>query len=275
MPMPEDEERWDELQIMFATTHGGVRRNRLSDFTNIKANGKIAMKLAAGDQIVGVRTCTEHDDVLLAARGGKCIRFRTGDVRVFKGRNSTGVRGMRLSEGDRVISMSILRHAATEPPEREDYLQAIQAKNRLRGADYDGRPEDRKRDEALAARLDSPKFVELADGEQLILAVTENGFGKFTSAYAYRTTGRGGHGIINIATSARNGAVVATFPTGEADEVVLITDGGQIIRFPAVDIRIAGRNTQGVTLFRTAEDERVVSVARLAEAGEDRDAASE
>ena len=275
MPMPEDEERWDELQIMFATTHGGVRRNRLSDFTNIKANGKIAMKLAAEDQIVGVRTCTEHDDVLLAARGGKCIRFRTGEVRVFKGRNSTGVRGMRLTEGDRVISMSILRHTTTEAPAREEYLQAIQAKNRLRGVDYDGRAEDRARDETLATLLDSPKFVELADGEQLILAVTENGFGKLTSAYAYRTTGRGGQGIINIATSDRNGAVVATFPTGDADEVVLITDGGQIIRFPAADIRIAGRNTQGVTLFRTAEDERVVSVARLAEAGDDRDADGE
>ena len=275
MPMPEDEERWDELQIMFATERGGVRRNRLSDFTNIKANGKIAMKLAAEDQIVGVGTCTEHDDVLLAARGGKCIRFRTGDVRVFKGRNSTGVRGMRLSEDDRVISMSILRHAATEAAEREDYLQAIQAKNRLRGTDYDARPKDRARDETLAKRLESPQFVELADGEQLILGVTENGFGKLTSAYAYRTTGRGGQGIINIATSTRNGAVVATFPIGEADEVVLITDGGQIIRFPAADIRIAGRNTQGVTLFRTAEDERVVSVARLAEAGENRETDSD
>jgi DNA gyrase subunit A len=182
---------------------------------------------------------------------------------------------MRLTDDDRVISMSILRHTETEAPEREDYLQAIQAKNRLRGADYDDRPQDRTRDEALAKRLDSAKFAELADGEQLILAVTENGFGKLTSAYAYRTTGRGGQGIINIATSSRNGTVVATFPTGEADEVVLITDGGQIIRFPAADIRIAGRNTQGVTLFRTAEDERVVSVARLADAGEDREADSE
>ena len=192
MPMPEDEERWDELQIMFVTSRGGVRRNRLSDFTNIMANGKIAMKLAPNDQIVGVRTCTEHDDVLLAARGGKCIRFRTGDVRVFKGRSSTGVRGLRLAEGDRVISMSILHHTETEAAQREEYLQAIQAKNRLRGADYDGRPEDRARDAALGRRLENPRFVELADGEQLILAVTENGFGKLTSAYAYRTTGRGG-----------------------------------------------------------------------------------
>ena len=272
MPMPEDEEQWDELQIMFATGGGSVRRNRLSDFTNIMANGKIAMKLAPDDRIVGVRTCSEHDDVLLAARAGKCIRFRCGAVRVFKGRNSTGVRGIRLAEGDAVISMSILRHGASEAPEREEYLQAVQARNRLGSADYDGRPEDRERDAGLAERLDSPKFVELADGEQLILAVTENGFGKLTSAHAYRTTGRGGQGIINISTSERNGSVVATFPIGEADEVVLITDGGQIIRFPAADIRIAGRNTQGVTLFRTAEDERVVSVARLVEAGEDGDA---
>jgi DNA gyrase subunit A len=269
MPMPEDEEQWDELQIMFVTSRGGVRRNRLSDFTNIMANGKIAMKLADGDQIVGVDTCTDGDDVLLAARGGKCIRFHTGEVRLFKGRNSQGVRGIRLAGGDRVISMSILSHIAAEAPEREEYLQAIQAKNRLRGGDYDARPEDRVRDAALAERLDSLKFVELADGEQLILAVTENGFGKLTSAYAYRTTRRGGQGIINIATSDRNGAVVATFPIGETDDVVLITDGGQIIRFPAADIRIAGRNTQGVTLFRTAGTERVVSVARLAEAGED------
>ena len=271
MPMPEDEERWDELQIMFVTSRGGVRRNRLSDFTNIMANGKIAMKLAPNEQIVGVRTCTEHDDVLLAARGGKCIRFRTGDVRVFKGRSSTGVRGLRLAEGDRVISMSILHHTETEAAQREEYLQAIQAK----------KPASRGRLRRPARGPRARRGVGPAAGKS---QVRRAGRWRATDPRGDRERIRQAHvglclphhrarrqGIINIATSARNGPVVATFPIAETDDVVLITDGGQIIRFPAADIRIAGRNTQGVTLFRTADDERVVSVARLVEAGEDRE----
>ena len=269
MPMPEDEESWDSLHIMFSTASGNVRRNRLSDFANIMANGKIAMKLTEGDRLVGVATCTEGDDVLLATRSGKCIRFAATDVRVFTGRTSTGVRGIRLVEKtDSVISMSILSHNEIDRDVRETYLRLANARRRAEGdsngngdeaGDANGNGAD------VAAATSEDEIATLEADEQFILTVTENGFGKRTSAYEYRITNRGGQGIANIETSERNGPVVGSFPVNATDQIMLVTDGGQLIRCPVDDIRIAGRRTQGVTLFTVAEDERVVSVARLDE----------
>ncbi len=261
MPLPEDEALWDELHIMFATARGNVRRNSLSDFSQVKANGKIAIRLDEADALIGVATCSEEDDVLLAASGGKCIRFPVTDVRVFKSRTSDGVRGMKLAKGDDVISMSILRHEKIDVEERDVYLRWSNAQ--------------RRGEEAEDITLSAEQLAEFEMREEFILSVTENGFGKRTSAYEYRIAGRGGQGIINIETSNRNGGVVAAFPVADEDEIMLVTDGGQLIRCPVHDIRVAGRNTQGVTLFKTAEDERVVSVAHLEAEDEDDDGGNE
>jgi DNA gyrase subunit A len=268
MPMPADEASWDKLHVMFATARGHVRRNKLSDFTNIQSGGKIAMKFEgedSGDRMIGVAVCSDKQDVLLATRSGKCIRFAVDDVRVFSGRNSTGVRGIKLADGDQVISMSLLAHNEVEIETRDEYLRAVGAQRRLAGADYEGRDEDRAHDAALAARLKEPQFAKMAQAEEFILAVTERGYGKRTSAYEYRITGRGGQGIVNIDTSERNGAVVAAFPVEESDQLVLVTDGGQLIRTGVDEVRIAGRGTQGVTLFSVGETEKVVSVAQVRE----------
>ena len=277
MPLPEDEEEWGNFHVMFATATGNVRRNALSDFAIVKANGKIAMKLDEGDQIIGVRLCHEDDDVLLTARAGKCIRFPVTDVRVFKGRDSTGVRGIRLDEGDDVMGMSILQHVESPPPEARAYVRQANALRRSEEAETESEaddevatapepeaePDDENGTEGVV--LTDERFAELEEREEFILSVTENGYGKRTSAYEYRTTRRGGKGIVNIVTSGRNGGVVASGPIARADQIMLVTDGGQIIRTPVIDVRIAGRNTQGVTLFDTAEDESVVSVSRLEE----------
>ena len=268
MPLPEDEESWGELFAMFATRVGNIRRNLLSDFVNIKANGKIAMKLEDGDVLVDVQVCTENDDVLLATRNGMCIRSSVTDVRVFSGRTSTGVRGIRLGGGDEVISMSILNHMEVETEMRDEYLRAASALRRA-GEDEGGETEKRSSD------LTVEDFGRLADAEQFILTVTERGFGKQSSAYEYRTTGRGGKGIANIETTERNGPVVASFPVGSTDQIMLVTDSGQLIRFAVDEVRIAGRRTQGVTLFRIEEDERVVSVAHLSEMSDEEDAEEE
>ena len=236
---------------MFATASGRVRRNRLSDFASVMANGKIAMKLDAGDRLVGVETCAAGENVLLAARSGKCIRFPVDDVRVFAGRTSTGVRGMRLAKKDRIVSMTVLRHADLDTASRDAYLRHARRRTDGNGSE----PENGLPPETVAR---------LEEQEEFILSITENGYGKRTSAYEYRTTGRGGQGIVNIETSKRNGPVVATFPVEESDEIMLVSDAGTLIRSPVTDIRIAGRNTQGVTLFDTAEGERVVSAARFA-----------
>ncbi len=277
MPMPEDEASWGDLFVMFATASGGVRRNRLSDFVNVMANGKIAMKLDAGDRLVRVRTCTEDDDVLLSTRLGKCIRFPVTDVRVFVGRASTGVRGIRLAKDDRVIAMSALGHVEEEVAQREAYLQAVNARRRLGGSDYTGKAEDKARDEAVAARLDEPAFRDMAQGEEFILTISEDGLGKRTSAYEYRIAGRGGKGLDSMDLRRADGAaastVVASFPVVDRDQIVMVTDGGQIIRCPVEHISFVGRKTRGVTSFKTAADERVVSVTRLrdvdGEGGED------
>ena len=256
MPYPGEEAERVSRHIMFATAKGSVRRNSLDDFENIQSVGKIAMKLDHGDRIVAVRICTERDDVLLSARSGKCVRFPTTDVRVFKGRSSSGVRGMKLAGDDEVISMSILRHVELEVEERDAYIRWA---NRQRRA-------EEEEDNGDVAEFDPERAAALAETEEFILAITENGYGKRTSAYEYRTTKRGGNGIINIETSKRNGTVVNAFPVATGDQIMLITDGGRLIRVGIEDIRIAGRNTQGVTLFKTDEDERVVSVAWLSDA---------
>ncbi len=263
MPLPEDETTWDRLFVMFATRSGDVRRNRLSDFATVWASGKIAMKLAPGDALVRVSTCTDAEDIFLCTRVGKCIRFSVGDIRVFAGRTSTGVRGIKLAADDHVISMSLLRHVEFGTEERDAYLRLAAQRRRAEGVEEaagengDGAPAPVKLGEARAA--------ELAAAEEFILSVTENGFGKRSSAYEYRLANRGGQGIANIDVSARNGAVVASFPVTDGDQIMMVTDGGQLIRIPVGDIRIAGRSTQGVTLFKTAEGERVVSVTRLRE----------
>ena len=273
MPWPEEDD--GSLQLMFATAQGKVRRNALADFASIMSSGKIAIGLGPGDHLVGVMTCAQDQDVVLASRQGKCIRFPLGEVRLFKGRTSAGVRGMRLAKGDEVISASVLDHVEATAEEREDYLRAVTANRRLTGADYTDRAEDKARDEQTAAKLSTPPASEMAAREQFILAVTENGFGKRTSSYEYRTTRRGGQGIRNIETSDRNGLVVASFPVEADDQAVMMTDGGQIIRTGVDDIRVAGRNTQGVTLFDIDEGEKVVSVAHLSGAGEEPEKAAD
>jgi DNA gyrase subunit A len=265
LPLPEDEGEVADSFAMFATTNGDVRRNRLSDFVNIKANGKIAMKLQDDARLVNVRICTESQDVLLATRLGMCIRFPVPDVRVFEGRTSTGVRGIRLDKGDAVISMSMLDHAEIDVEQRDAYLK-IASTMRRTGENGEG--------EAAAGELPTmpqETFDAFAAAEQFILVVTEKGFGKRTSAYEYRITGRGGKGVGNIEVTERNGAAVAAFAVDRTDHIMLVTDAGQLIRCPVDDIRIAGRLTQGVTLFRVGEEERVVSVARLREDSEDGD----
>lgn len=268
MPMPEDEESWGNLFIIFATASGGVRRNRLSDFTNIMTNGKIAMKLDEGDQLIGVQTCTEEEDILLAADSGKSIRFPVTDVRVFSGRTSTGVRGIKLSGGQKIVSMAALKHTTLDTTHRDAYLRTSKLRRRQEGDEDDnGVEEIVEMNDATntTVNLSEEEIEKIAADEEFILSVTENGYGKRTSAYEYRITKRGGQGVVNITTEGRNGPVVASFPVEDTDQIMLVTNGGKIIRSPVSDIRIAGRSTQGVTLFDTAEDEQVVSVAHLEE----------
>ncbi|MFB3149024.1 MAG: DNA gyrase subunit A, partial [Alphaproteobacteria bacterium] len=260
LPLPEDEESWAEFDVMFSTTRGSVRRNKLSDFANVMTNGKIAMKLGEGDSLVGVKTCTEQNDILLATHMGKCIRFPVKDVRVFQGRNSTGNRGIRLMEGDEVISMSILGHADFATEERDAYLRIAAAKRRGNGeVDNDG------------GALSEERAGELEGGEQFILTIADSGYGKRSSAYQYRITRRGGKGIELMSLGHGENHVVAAFPVTGGDQIMLVTNGGKLIRCPVEGIRIAGRSTRGVTLFRVGEGERVVSVARLIDVGDDGD----
>jgi DNA gyrase subunit A len=267
MPLPEDESTWDTLDVMFATTRGTVRRNKLSDFVDVRRSGIIAMKLDEGDAIVDVQICTERDDVLLTSAGGQCIRFPVADVRVFQGRTSMGVRGIALEKGDKVISLSILHHIDATADERAAYLKRAAAVRRGGG---NGDEEGTDAEEATGAiELGEQRYVEMSAAEQFVLTITENGFGKRSSSYEYRTTGRGGKGIVAMAVTERNGRIVASFPVEESDQIMLVTDGGQLIRCPVDGIRIAGRSTQGVIVFDTAEGEHVVSVERLSEEGEE------
>ncbi|MFQ5775198.1 MAG: DNA gyrase subunit A [Kiloniellaceae bacterium] len=274
MALPEDESAWAGMYVVFATSRGTVRRNRLSDFTHVMANGKIAMKLDDEDgRLVSVRACTEDGDVLLATARGKCIRFPVTDVRVFSGRTSTGVRGIKLEdEDDEVISMTILRHVELDIEARDAYLRYAAARRR---ADNGEEAEGPCAPEKFGLAVAPERLAELEATEQFILAVAADGLGKRTSAYEYRITARGGKGIVNMDLSRGNGRgsrVVGAFPVEPADQIVLVTDGGKLIRCPVHDIRIAGRATRGVRLFDVAEDERVVSVARLADVAEDDEA---
>ncbi len=260
-----------DLNVMFATSTGGVRRNRLSDFGNIRANGLIAMKLEEeGERLIAVRTCAETDDILLATRDGKCIRFQASDVRLFSGRTSTGVRGIRLAGGDEVISMSVLHHVESDPDERAAYLRTRREKAGEEPAG-DAAPEAEAEGAEAPVRaitLSAERYEALAAQEEFILTVSDRGFGKRTSSYEYRITNRGGQGIWNMEMSDRNGAICASFPVTNDQQIMLVADSGQVIRMPIHDIRIAGRKTQGVTLFRVAIGERVVSVASVDEDSE-------
>jgi DNA gyrase subunit A len=279
MPLPEDEESWGDLAVVFATANGYVRRNALSDFGNVMANGKIAMKFEgedADDRLIAVATCTDANDVLLATRNGKSIRFPVSDVRVFAGRSSVGVRGIRLLNGDEVISLSILRHEEIAPDERNAYLSL--AARRRRQTDEESEtavevpfePEEAEGEPAGdESSITEEIYADLAQREEFVLSVTEKGFGVRSSAYDYRITGRGGQGIDNMDLSRRRDAIVAVFPVGHNDQVMLVTDGGMVIRCPVHDIRIARRRSQGVVIFKVGEGERVVSVARLPEVAEE------
>jgi DNA gyrase subunit A len=276
LPLPMDEDLWEGLHLVFATVQGNVRRNRLSDFKNVRSVGLIAMKLDEGDSLVGVSTCREGDDVMLATRGGKCIRF-TADadtLRVFAGRDSTGVRGIKLAQGDAVIALSVLRHVEATTEERAAYLKA--AAQRRRSADDEAdAPAAAETEEAVEEITLSPeRFDALAEAEEILLTVTDGGFGKRSSAHEYRVTGRGGQGIAGIVLSARTGReVVATFPVRPGDDIMLVTNGGQLIRLKADDVRLTGRMAMGVTLMRPAEGERVISCFPVADEGSDDEAA--
>jgi DNA gyrase subunit A len=272
MPMPEDEASWGSLQILFATHTGNVRRNELSDFESINRNGKIAMKLEPGDQIAGVDICTVADDVLLTTARGQCIRFAVDDVRIFKGRDSSGVRGIKLEEGDHVISMALLRHVEATAEERMGYLKmarAVSGDEMDENGNGNGAGEEETTQEAV---LSQERYAEMGAAEQTILTVSSNGYGKRTSSYEYRITNRGGKGIVAMAVNGRNGPLVASFPVEDEDQIMLVTDGGQLIRCPVHDIRKAGRSTQGVIILDTAEDEHVVSVERISEEAEEPEA---
>jgi DNA gyrase subunit A len=280
MPLPEDETTWETLDVMFSTTRGTVRRNKLSDFVQVNRNGKIAMKLEEdGDEILSVETCRGSDpvvnqpgdDVLLTTALGQCIRFPVDDVRVFAGRNSVGVRGISLGAEDRIISMTIVGHVDAEPWERAAYLKRSATERRAAGVDED--------DIALVGeevteegQLSDERYEYLKNHEQFVLTVSVKGFGKRSSSYDFRTSGRGGKGIRATDTSKTTeiGELVAAFPVEDGDQIMLVSDGGQLIRVPVNGIRIASRATKGVTIFSTAKDEKVVSVERISEPeGED------
>ena len=266
LPLPQDESLWDSLHLVFATASGNVRRNKFADFKNVRAAGLIAMKLEEGDRLIGVATCREGDDVFLATRLGRCIRFEITDenLRVFSGRDSAGVRGIKLGRDDEVMSLSVLRHVEASADERAAYLKYTSAQRRT-AEDEQDTPES---DELVAEiALSEARIAELAAAEEILLTVTDSGFGKRSSAYEYRVTGRGGQGIANITLNARrNGkAVAASFQVREGDDVMLVTDGGRLIRVPVDQVRITGRSVMGVTLFRLNEDERVTSVFPVVE----------
>ncbi|MCP8941119.1 DNA gyrase subunit A [Alsobacter sp. SYSU M60028] len=270
MPLPENEDDWATLDVMFATASGGVRRNKLSDFVNVNKAGKIAMKLDEGDAIVDVQICREDDNVLLTTARGQCIRFCVDDVRVFKGRDSTGVRGIALAKDDVVISLAILRHVVATPDERYAFIRmrrAMGGETVEEGAETPETAGEEASADTGAGTLAQERYVELSANEQVILTVSQNGYGKRTSAYEFRVTGRGGKGIVAMAVNDRNGPLVASFPVEESDQIMLVTDGGQLIRCPVAGIGVKGRGTQGVIVFDTAEDEKVVSVERITDDG--------
>jgi DNA gyrase subunit A len=274
LPLPEDEATWDQYDVMFSTRSGKVRRNKLSDFIGIRRNGKNAMKLDEGDAIVGVGVCNaQQNDILLTTALGRCIRFATEEVRVFAGRDSDGVRGIRLAEGDSVISMAILRSVDATPAERAAYVKHANAMRRAvsgEGEDIeDAAAPDDEEDVGDEAALSGERIAELGAAEEIILTVSTEGYGKRSSAYEFRRTGRGGQGLLAQDLTKKGGRLAASFPVEEFDQILLVTDQGQLIRTPVKQVRMVGRNTSGVIIFRTSDDEHVVSVERLADTGED------
>jgi DNA gyrase subunit A len=265
MRMPEDEDVWNDLDIMFATSHGSVRRNKLSDFKNIRSNGLIAMKLGEDESLVSVKLCKENEDIMLATRNGKAIRFPVTDIRVFAGRTSTGVRGVKMKDkGDEVISMSVLEHVDVTADERNAYLKMA---SQVIGDDAEGMDI-----EETDFELSQERFQELLEKEQIVLTVSNKGYGKRTSAYEYRVSGRGGQGVANMSLTKKNGGeVVATFPVTDSHQIMLVTNKGKLIRTPVENIRTTGRSAQGVTVFKVDNDEHVVSVAWLIQEDEDDD----
>ncbi len=262
MPVDVPEDEWDSLQIVFATSEGDVRRNALSDFTNVKSNGKIAMKLPENVDLVNARICDEEDDVMLVTATGRAIRFPTTDVRVFKGRDSTGVRGVRLAEGDRVVSMAVIRHFEATPEERAAYLKMRRAQE---GALDDGAEADEEEEAVEAGQLALDRFAEMSAAEDLILTITASGLGKLSSSHDYPVRGRGGQGVKAISQGSRGGRLVACFPVERSDQIMLATSTGQSIRVPVEGISFRSRSAGGVKVFDTGAGEEVVSVARVAE----------
>jgi DNA gyrase subunit A len=268
MPLPEDEATWGQLDVMFATTRGNVRRNKLSDFEKIRPSGIIAMKLDAGDAIVDVTICTEKEDVLLTTAAGQCIRFPVPEVRVFSGRTSDGVRGIALAADDKVISMTILRHMEASSEERVAYLKRASAIRRgTAEEEATAAPEAEDEAEAVGSTIElgEQRYVDLSTAEQFVLTVADRGYGKRSSSFEYRTTRRGGKGIVAMNVTPKTGRLVASFPVEESDQIMLVTNQGKLIRTTVAGIRIAGRSTQGVIVLNTAGDEHVVSVERLSE----------
>ena len=283
MPLPEDEGDWQKLDIVFATRSGGIRRNSLADFIEINRNGKIAMKLDEGDEIIGVETATRADDIMLTTALGRAIRFEIDDVRVFKGRDSTGVRGVLLGKGDRVISMSILRHFNATPAERNAFLKLDGAARRA-AAGEEAEPDapdvsvDEGEEEGGEISLSVERYAEMGAAQQFVLTVNERGYGKISSSFDFRTSNRGGKGIqaTDLSKLDEIGNLIATFPVEMTDQLMLVSDGGQLIRVPVEGIRFAKRASKGVRVFKTAADEKVVSVERVSEPeGEGGDEAAE
>ena len=272
MPLPKDEQEWDELNLLFATAQGNVRRSHIDDFRNIQANGKIAIRLDNNDKLVSVDFCKKQDHILLASKSGKSIRFPLNSLRIIKSRSSSGVRGMKLAKDDEVISQTILNESEFDAETKSNYLSIpLDIRKQLIVT----------QDESLITadinvnNIDKQKILTLAAQEQFILTITANGYGKRSSSFDYRVTNRGGSGIINIVTSQRNGGVVASFPACDSDEIVIMTNHGKLIRCKVAEIRVAGRNTQGVTLLKTANDEEVVSVAKIPDTGDNEEGEEE
>ena len=266
LPMDAPEAEWDDYQVVFATSEGDVRRNALSDFTNIMRNGKIAMKLPEGVELIGVRLATEHDDVMLVTASGRAIRFQTTDVRIFRSRDSTGVRGIRLvNDGDRVVSMSVIRHFEADPAERAAYLKMRRA---IEGALDDGAEADEDEDSVAEGEITQARYAEMSAAEDLILTITARGSGKISSSFDYPLRGRGGQGVTAMDKAMRGGPLVASFPVERDDQIMLATSTGQSIRVPVDQISFRSRSAGGVRVFNTSAGEEVVSVARIAENGE-------
>jgi DNA gyrase subunit A len=271
LPVPEEDtenvvETDKERFLMFATASGTVRRNRMSDFESIRANGKIAMKLDEGDSLISVLPCYEDQDVFLATYRGRAIRFPVPEIRVFAGRNSTGVRGITLGADDRIIDMAMLNHGESDSAIRSAYIKQSRAARRAATGVEEEADAD---EEETTIVLDDAKMAQMAAAEEFILTISENGFGKRTSSYEYRLTHRGGGGFANIKLGGKNTAVAGSFPVTDDQDIIMVTDGGKIIRTPVSDVRIAGRSTAGVTLFRTAENEKVVSAISIEGAGDE------